>query len=110
MTKLARNHHQNSLRLARPWNIAYFLKNRANACPKLAPRSGASSGAWPAVVSVTATPSSTDAAGDGPRAQGHDGATRLEQACAAPERGIAHPGWRLHGAPISANVRPSATT
>ena len=35
--KLKRKNHQNSLRLALPENVAYFLKNRAIACPNVAP-------------------------------------------------------------------------
>ena len=31
MMTLARNHHQNSLRLARPWKVAYFFKKRVKA-------------------------------------------------------------------------------
>jgi hypothetical protein len=34
---LARYHHQNSLRLARPLKVAYFLKNRETAPPKEMP-------------------------------------------------------------------------
>jgi hypothetical protein len=40
-------HHQYSLRLARPENVAYFMKKRATASPKLAPCRGAQSGTGP---------------------------------------------------------------
>ena len=40
-----RNHHQNSLREARPLNTAYFLKKRTIASPRLQPYAGMSSGA-----------------------------------------------------------------
>ncbi len=43
----ARNHHQNSLRLARPSKRAYFFQNRVNASRNPAPYHGAQSGGAP---------------------------------------------------------------
>lgn len=47
MIALHRYHHQYSLRLARPLNVAYFRKNRENAFPKEMPYQGAQSGGSP---------------------------------------------------------------